>query len=67
MRGPVDPVMASNNIGRYLKTLKKAALPLNRELNVYRTRKSELSYEPFLEIKKYERRKALAQVKSSSH
>ena len=42
-------------------------MPLNSKLYFYKIVKSETSFEPYLKINEYERRRALAQLRSINH
>ena len=42
-------------------------MPLNSKLRFYNIVKSEITFEPYLTINEYERKRALAQLRSSNH
>ena len=42
-------------------------MPLNNKLYFYNIVKSEITFEPYLKINEYERRRALAQLRSSNN
>ena len=42
-------------------------MALNSKLDFYNIVKSEITFEPYLTINEYERRRALAQLRSSNH
>ena len=61
MHRSLNAVKALRNIENKFKRLWNSAMPLNSKFYFYNIVKSEITFEPYLEINEYERRRALAQ------
>ena len=67
MNRSLDAAKALSNIKNKFKRLWTSAMPLNSKLHSYNIVKLEITFEPYLTINEYERRRALAQLRSSNH
>ena len=67
MNRSLDAAKALSNIESKFKRLWTSAMPLNSKLRFYNIVKSEITFEPYLTINEYKRRRAIVQLRSSNH
>ena len=64
---PISPIKARSALVNKFDRLWESAIPQYSKLNFYKEIKSKISFEPYLLLSEFKKRKAIAQLRSSNH